>query len=177
MISFPPTTFEVSRELFYSICALAMQDLAQVVLALEVIVFVGWCVISMPVRDNSSVPPHKLEAKLAAEDNSANSQDDSMEEADVHARSADAMPSASFSLLEHYGIFGVTPGTWINNNSDLSYCDPESDDESHIVDEDPVRECANLGFVLLEHYNVLEASPKCWRRNSFHTLGEILSIT
>jgi len=85
------------------------------------------------------------------------------------AEDCDSLPQdKSFStsvLFDHYGLFGASPGSWLQNSwleeeADNNVDDGGGDDDDD-DDDDPVPPNTTM-IDLLEHYSLFDANPGVW---------------
>jgi hypothetical protein len=182
--------------------ALALQDVTQVALVM-CFVIIGWLLVSLALRALgigavTTAKKHRLKMaqmlhEVPEEQNTVSrSKDQDNFKQDVD-RAREGL-----ALLEHYGVFGTKPGTWMGHAFEetrkpqeaLSIDLIDGDDATDVIHEEPGSLTPDKsplmapkvfgtrtprGLTLLEQYGVFGVSPKCWRDNQINGFGEILT--
>mmetsp|Transcript_34536 Transcript_34536/g.53649 ORF Transcript_34536/g.53649 Transcript_34536/m.53649 type:complete len:192 (+) Transcript_34536:92-667(+) len=178
MVSFALANFQPSGELVSRMLGQAMYDLLHVGSAL-LFFLVGWFVISVLLRMDRKVAASGGGKSKVIDDDFTFAKEQEKEESAVETMTKDDVkaPSAALALLESYGVFGVSPGTWT-----IGACHEDAmETEDVLVEHDADRSVSVTtrtprGMTLLEHYNVFGACPKSWKNGkSAYTFGDIMT--
>jgi len=178
MVSFALANFQPSGELVSRILGQAMYDLLHVGSAL-LFFLVGWFIITVLLRMDRKVAASRGGKPKVIDDDFTFAKEQEKEESAAETMAKDDLraPSAALALLENYGVFGVSPGTWTTGACHEDAMETEDVLEEYDADRSvSVTARTPRGMTLLEHYNVFGASPKSWKNGkSTYTFGDIMT--
>jgi len=158
---------------------LALQDLTQVGL-LVTFVIIAWLLASLFSWAFGAVPVVPNRKRLAKLDLCVFQITEKTSDTDTAAVCSRDIEHAhpGMALLEHYGVFGNTPGAW----SGKSGAAAEKERAPSAIDEVPLMPRGGKkgsrtprGLSLLQQYGVFGASPMCWKDGNNDGFGCILT--